>query len=261
MTPLVILTVYLGVAGFYSLLLAIFYLLDLNLPNETSTEFTTLKRSKDSALRHRFMTPFCTITLVKTQRIPKERVLEFWGGALMIAVVNGFVTIPVTMYVMLSYVEWVNQFNILREMCVFLLAGCATDVWFYVTHLIAHQGTLYKLFHKMHHKYTAPVAISALYAHPIDFAVSALVSLMYIFPLYPPHIYTLCVYMFVVAFFNAFSHSGYELFIGDDLVLTAQYHDDHHRLFNKNYGNVYIMDKLFGTMYDPPKETCIEKQH
>lgn len=49
-------------------------------------------------------------------------------------------------------------FEPLRELrC---LAGCAVvvDLWFYWTHRAIHYGSLYRRIHKMHHKFTAPIA-------------------------------------------------------------------------------------------------------
>jgi sterol desaturase/sphingolipid hydroxylase (fatty acid hydroxylase superfamily) len=57
------------------------------------------------------------------------------------------------------------------------------------------------------------------------------------------------VYLFIVIMSNTFSHSGYLLTYKNMKLKSGIYHDNHHRLFNKNYGINRLMDTLFGTNY------------
>ena len=43
------------------------------------------------------------------------------------------------------------------------------DALFYWSHRIFHLKSVYPLIHKMHHKWHMPIALSAEYAHPVEF--------------------------------------------------------------------------------------------
>jgi len=113
---------------------------------------------------------------------------------------------------------------------------CA-DVWMYAFHRLAHTRRFYWL-HKQHHELHSPLAMLALYGHPLDaiyvnsgslFVVHAVLDTSW---LHLVAVYTAGMWntMFI-------SHSG------------GKVHDAHHKKHNVNYGFGLFMDRLFGTHY------------
>jgi len=115
------------------------------------------------------------------------------------------------------------------------------DVFFYFAHRALHHPSVYGLVHKRHHAFTAPVALSAQYMHPLEMVVNFLC--MAISCLYSTmHPWLFCFWFFVLSVVNASSHSGYRF-----RFYAPVAHDLHHQLFNVNFSNNEWMDILLGT--------------
>lgn len=192
---------------------------------------------------------FGPFIFTKLQSIPKTNLMKKWYEGEKLSRFNLFVTTPLIGIVSSFFMTHPSVFLWYAEILKLFFCVGVVEIWFYVTHIIAHHKSIYAYCHKMHHKYTSPVAINALYAHPIDFAITSVFSIVLGCMLIPVHVYTFILYLFLVITSNTFSHSGYSLYLGKIELLSARYHDDHHRLFNKNYGIGYFMDKIFGTEY------------
>lgn len=124
----------------------------------------------------------------------------------------------------------------------FAISLLAREAFFYYGHRFLHQPALYARIHKQHHKFTAPIALAAQFAHPIEqiFANALPISL-------PPqllgsHILTFWVFLSYELFVTATVHSGYDFFGG-----KAKMHDLHHEKFNLNYGSIGLLDWVHGT--------------
>jgi sterol desaturase/sphingolipid hydroxylase (fatty acid hydroxylase superfamily) len=46
------------------------------------------------------------------------------------------------------------------------------ELCFYYSHRLLHHPSIYPRVHKKHHEFTAPIALAAAYAHPIEHIVS-----------------------------------------------------------------------------------------
>jgi sterol desaturase/sphingolipid hydroxylase (fatty acid hydroxylase superfamily) len=133
------------------------------------------------------------------------------------------------------------------------LLGCilVIDVWFYWTHRLLHYGGLYTLVHKMHHRFTAPTAVAAVYAHPVEFIVGNLAGVVFGPIVTNAHPYTAYAWVALSLVSTCGAHSGYTFF-------SAAKHDAHHKYFNCNYGVGPICDTLFGTTWVDPKATKVD---
>jgi len=116
-----------------------------------------------------------------------------------------------------------------------------TEVWFYHWHRLFHENKkLYGMVHKVHHTWTAPVALVSTFAHPIEHVFNNLASILWGPYICGAHPLTTMAYTLVFAVGAFGHHSG---FWSDDLGM----HDLHHEAFNVNYGNAHILDYLYGT--------------
>lgn len=135
-----------------------------------------------------------------------------------------------------------KEFNMYRFPLDILIHVVTVDIWFYVTHRILHYPILYKLVHKLHHRFKAPTAVACMYANPIEFTIGNHLGVA-LGPIFSNcHPYTAFFWFFLSLFNTAGCHSGYYLF-------GAEEHDIHHEKFRFNYGVGGMMDYLCGTRY------------
>lgn len=169
--------------------------------------------------------------------------LNFWIGAVLFGPTILLTTPPTELqdpYATLPAAE-----VLAAQALIFLLLG---ELWFFHAHKAMHDSKwMYAKFHKIHHTWTAPVALIATYAHPVEHVVSNLAALA----IGPGvcnllgigggvNILVLFSWALVGQIHTYAVHCGYW---SDDLG----FHDLHHEKFSCNYGIAGICDWLYGT--------------
>jgi sterol desaturase/sphingolipid hydroxylase (fatty acid hydroxylase superfamily) len=129
--------------------------------------------------------------------------------------------------------------EILRDVmiCIFL-----REVLFYYSHRILHLPSIYSRIHKVHHRFTAPVALSAQYSTITEHFLSNILPVILPPMILRVHIITFWVFLAEVLLETTTVHSGYGFFGG-----MARKHDMHHEKFNIYFGAVGFLDWLHGT--------------
>lgn len=121
--------------------------------------------------------------------------------------------------------------------------ACIIDVWFYSTHWVLHQKPFYKMIHKKHHRFKAPVAVACMYAHPVEYDIGNVLGVILGPAITNCHPYVACFWMIYALVSTSSTHSGYTF-------LGCQGHDWHHEHFDYNFGTGVFMDRIFKTGFE-----------
>ncbi|OBT64908.1 hypothetical protein VE03_06394 [Pseudogymnoascus sp. 23342-1-I1] len=143
-----------------------------------------------------------------------------------------------------------GAFEITRDL-VFCIA--IREVIFYYSHRLLHQPRFYVPIHKFHHRFVAPVAMAAEFAHPFEHLVSNILPVSLPPQLINSHIITAWLFIAYVLLETVTVHSGYDF--GGNL---ASMHDLHHEKFMVNFGTVGWLDRFHGTYKS--EEPKVEKK-
>lgn len=124
----------------------------------------------------------------------------------------------------------------------FVITAVCYEFCFYYGHRLLHMRPFYKHIHKVHHDWTAPISITAVYAHPIEHVFCNIAPALVGPLLIGSHMLIVYAWVAFATFNTIFSHSGYHL----PFLKSAEAHDYHHLKFNEMYG-VLFLDSLHGT--------------
>lgn len=129
---------------------------------------------------------------------------------------------------------------VLLELTVYILME---ELGFYYSHRLLHHPKVYKHIHKRHHEWTSPIAITAVYCHPLEHIFSNLIP-PYLGPLLMgSHAATSWLWFTIAILSTLNAHSGYHF----PFFPSPEAHDFHHLKFNQNFGMLGVLDRLHGT--------------
>ncbi|KAG8158601.1 hypothetical protein KVR01_011723 [Diaporthe batatas] len=208
------------------------------------------------------MMPWFRRYKIQQNKIPTAQ--EQWQCALLVLLSHFTVELPqiwffhpMCQFFGLSIsVPFPSIYNMAFQIAIFFVLE---DAWHYWTHRAMHYGFLYKHIHKIHHQYSAPFGLAAVYASPIEVMVLGFgtVSAPILWCAITGDLHILTMYLWIVLrLFQAIdAHSGYDFpwslhhFV--PFWAGAEHHDVHHERFIGNYASSfrwwdYVLDTEAG---------------
>ncbi|KEQ78483.1 C-4 sterol methyl oxidase [Aureobasidium pullulans EXF-150] len=125
----------------------------------------------------------------------------------------------------------------------FVFGLAAREISFYYIHRLLHHPSIYAYVHKKHHKFTAPMAFSAQYAHPFEHIIANVLPIFLPLAMKGTNILSFGMFLSFELWEAAADHSGYDFV----KLPPAAIHDLHHEKFRVNYSTIGIMDWIHGT--------------
>lgn len=129
-----------------------------------------------------------------------------------------------------------------RLLSEFICFYACVEVAFYYAHRAFHSRALYRLVHKKHHEFSAPIAVAAIYATPFEYVVGNIFPVFLGPILIGSHFVTMSTWIAFAMINSINSHCGFSIF-GN----SALDHDYHHVNPSCNFGVSGLLDWLHGT--------------
>lgn len=125
----------------------------------------------------------------------------------------------------------------------FIVIGVLVEIFFYYAHRFMHWNRIYRYIHKKHHEFTTPIAIAAIYAHPVEYLLANMLP-VFVGPIVlRSHLLVVWFWLGVTHWNTINSHCGYHL----PGFPSPLYHDYHHFKFTNNFGLFGVLDALHKT--------------
>ncbi|KAI6133585.1 C5-sterol desaturase [Pisolithus croceorrhizus] len=131
-----------------------------------------------------------------------------------------------------------------------------TDYAIYWVHRILHHPSLYKTFHKPHHKWIIPTPFASHAFHPVDGYLQSVPYHLFIF-LFPLHRYLYLGLFVFVNFWSILIHDS-DMITGHPLEFIINgpaHHTLHHLYFTVNYGQYFTWADRVGGSYRQPESS------
>lgn len=130
--------------------------------------------------------------------------------------------------------------SVLRDIVVFAVLE---EIGFYYFHRMMHLPSFYQRFHKIHHEWTAPIAIVSFYNHPLEYLLVNLIPAAAGPFLCGSHLSLTWLWYTLATITSMQTHAGYHA----PLSTSPIFHDFHHEKFNSCFGVLGVLDRLHGT--------------
>ncbi|KAI6155641.1 C5-sterol desaturase [Pisolithus tinctorius] len=131
-----------------------------------------------------------------------------------------------------------------------------TDYAIYWVHRILHHPSIYKTFHKPHHKWIIPTPFASHAFHPVDGYLQSVPYHLFIF-LFPLHRYLYLGLFVFVNFWSILIHDS-DMITGhplESVINGPAHHTLHHLYFTVNYGQYFTWADRVGGSYRQPESS------